>query len=118
MMRHSLLGLSLSSLLLLGGAAFAHHGWGSYDAAKKFTVTSTVQRLDRQNPHVTLVVNQGQKAWDAVLAPPFRMTARGLDPDMIKPGTTVGVEGYPSTRVDNELRAERIVVGGKTFELR
>ncbi len=117
-MRYRLSGVRLCSLLLLGGGAVAQRGGGSYDAAKKFTVTSTVQRVDWQNPHVTLVVNQGQKAWDAVLAPPFRMTARGLEPDMIKPGTTVAVEGYPSTRVDNELRAERIVVGGKTFELR
>jgi hypothetical protein len=117
-MRYPLLGLSLSGLLLLGGAAFAHHGWGSYDAGRKFTLTSTVQRVDWQNPHVTLVVNQDRKAWDAVLAPPFRMSARGLNPDMIKPGTTVAVEGYPSTRVDNEMRAERIVVGGQTFELR
>jgi len=37
---------------------------------------------------------------------------------MLKPGTTVTLEGYPSTRVDNELRAERITAGGKTFELR
>jgi hypothetical protein len=37
---------------------------------------------------------------------------------MIKPGSTVTLEGYPSTRVDTEMRAERITVGGKTFELR
>jgi hypothetical protein len=30
----------------------------------------------------------------------------------------VTLEGYPSTRVETEMRAERIVVGGKTFELR
>jgi hypothetical protein len=30
----------------------------------------------------------------------------------------VAVEGYPSTKGERELRAERITVGGKTFELR
>jgi len=53
-----------------------------------------------------------------VLAPPFRMSARGLNPDMLKPGTSVRLEGYPSTRMETEMRAERIVVGGKTYELR
>jgi hypothetical protein len=46
------------------------------------------------------------------------MEARGLNPEMIKVGTQVRVEGYPSTRTERELRAERIVVGGKSFELR
>ena len=53
-----------------------------------------------------------------MLAPPFRMQARGLSPELIKAGTNVQVEGYPSTKTERELRAERIVVGGKTFELR
>lgn len=65
-----------------------------------------------------IVVPHQDKNWDAVLAPPFRMNARGLAPDMIKAGTDVTVEGYPSTRVQNELRAERIRVNGRTFELR
>ena len=117
-MRYRLIGLSLSSALLMGGAAFAHHGWGSYDAAAKLSLTSAVQKVEWQNPHVMIVVTYRDKAWDAVLAPPFRMNARGLSPDMLKPGTTVTLEGYPSTRVDNELRAERITAGGKTFELR
>jgi hypothetical protein len=46
------------------------------------------------------------------------MTARGLEPDMIKAGTSVTLEGYASTKVPTELRAERILVDGKTFELR
>jgi hypothetical protein len=37
---------------------------------------------------------------------------------MLKPGATVSVEGYPSTRTPREMRAERITVAGKTVELR
>jgi hypothetical protein len=118
MVNYPLFGLCLSGALVVGGAALAPHGWGSYDAARKFSITSAVQRVEWQNPHVQIVLNHNGKAWDAVLAPPFRMSARGLEPDMIKPGTSVTLEGYPSTRVETELRAERIMVGGKTFELR
>ncbi len=117
-MRFRLMSVILGGALLAGGAALAHHGWGSYDAGSKFSVTSTVQTIEWQNPHVMVVVSYRNKSWDAVLAPPFRMSARGLDPDMIKPGTTVTLEGYPSTRVENEMRAERITAGGRTFELR
>jgi hypothetical protein len=46
------------------------------------------------------------------------MEARGLSPDLIKAGTGVQVDGYPSTQTAREMRAERITVGGKTFELR
>jgi hypothetical protein len=102
----------------VGGVAYAHHGWGSYDAGKKFSITSTVERVEWQNPHVHVVVSYQDKPWEAVLAPPFRMTARGLQPDMLKPGTTVTLEGYPSTRVATEMRAERLMAEGKTYELR
>ena len=118
MMRRPLFGLCLSGALLTGGIAFAHHGWGSYDASKLFSITSTVQQTEWRNPHVMIVVPYEGKNWDAVLAPPFRMGSRGLEPDMLKPGIQVTLEGYPSTRTDAEMRAERIGAGGKTFELR
>ena len=117
-MKRPLFVLCLASMVMTGGLAFAHHGWGSYDASKQGSIKGSVQRSDWQNPHVMVAVTDRGKTWDAVLAPPFRMNARGLEPDLIKPGTQVTLEGYPSTRVDNEMRAERIVVGGKTFELR
>lgn len=117
-MKSPLFGLCLSGMLLTGGVALAHHGWGSYDAGRVFTIRSNVAQLQWENPHVMVSMNHEGKSWGAVLAPPFRMSARGLDPDMLKPGTSVQIEGYPSTRADAEMRAERIVVGGRTYELR
>ncbi len=46
------------------------------------------------------------------------MESRGIKKDMLKPGTPVVIEGYPSMRTEHEMRAERITVGGKTVELR
>jgi hypothetical protein len=117
-MRTRRLALAAASLLLAGGVAFAHHGWGSYDAGKKFTIRSPVEKIKWENPHVHLDVKHQGAVWEAVLAPPFRMDARGLKPEMLKAGAMVAVEGYPSTRVEHEMRAERITVDGKTFELR
>ena len=110
--------LALVALGLATGGAFAHHGWGSYDAAKRFTITSAIEHVAWQNPHVHIHVTYEGATWEAVLAPPFRMDARGLSPDLIKAGTRVEVEGYPSTQQPREMRAERITVAGKTFELR
>lgn len=110
--------LSLSGALLASGVVLAHHGWGSYDAARKITLASSVERVAWQNPHVTIALKHEDRTWEAVLAPPFRMSARGLDAEMVKPGTPVRLEGYPSTRVEAEMRAERIEVGARTYELR
>ena len=112
--------LSLTLVLLAASAAavLAHHGWGSYDAAKTFSIRGEVETLRWQNPHVHVDVKHQGATWEAVLAPPSRMEARGLKPDMIKAGTIVALEGYASTRVEREMRAERITVNGKTVELR
>lgn len=117
-MQRRVFALGVSVALLGGGAALAHHGWGSYDAGRTLTITSPVEQLRWQNPHVHLVLRHQDKSWEAVLAPPSRMETRGLRPEMIGPGTQVSVEGYPSTRAETEMRAERITVAGKTYELR
>jgi Family of unknown function (DUF6152) len=117
-MRKHLLTMSLVAATGISGGAVAHHGWGSYDASKTMTIESSITHLEWQNPHVHIAVNHNGGTWALVLAPPFRMEARGLSPDLMKVGTQVRAVGYPSTRVERELRAERIVVGGKTYELR
>lgn len=113
-----IVGFAFAAALVAGGGALAHHGWGSYDAKKVLKISSPVDKLDWTNPHVHINVTHEGGMWEAVLAPPFRMEARGLSPELIKTGTEVSVEGYPSTRTERELRVERIIVAGKTFELR
>jgi len=100
------------------GAASAHHGWGSYDATKAFTISAAVETLSWADPHSQITLKYQGDTWEATLAPLFRMQARGLSQDMLKPGTTVAVEGYPSNQKPHEMRAERITVGGKSVELR
>jgi hypothetical protein len=58
------------------------------------------------------------KRWDVVLAPVSRMEARGLVREDIAVGKTVTVVGYPRRDGTAEIRAERIIVGEKTVELR
>lgn len=106
------------ALALPAGAALAHHGWGSYDASRRFTISAPVEMVSWANPHAHVMLKHEGATWEATLAPLFRMQARGLSEDMLKPGTMVSIEGYPSTRNANEMRAERITVAGKTVELR
>ena len=100
------------------GAASAHHGWGSYDATKVFTINAPVETLTWADPHTHIMLKYQGNTWEATLAPLFRMQARGLTREMLKPGTMVTVVGYPSTQKQNEMRAERITVAGKSVELR
>ena len=100
------------------GAAWAHHGWGSYDANEVFTISAPIETVEWADPHADVTVKYQDATWQATLAPLYRMETRGIKKDMLKPGTPVVVEGYPSTRADHEMRAERITVGGKTVELR
>jgi hypothetical protein len=102
----------------LAGPAVAHHGWGSYDAAHPVTVTGPIQTSKFENPHATVVIKGTDKVWTVTLAPTFRMSNRGVTADMIATGKTVTAFGYPSTVEKDEMRAERITVDGKIYEMR
>ncbi len=99
-------------------AAVAHHGWGSYDASKPVTVEGSILTSTFENPHATIAVKGADKIWTVTLAPTSRMEARGARADVVAVGKTVSAYGYPSTVEMNEMRAERISVDGKTYELR
>ncbi len=115
-MKHTI--LFTFAVLLLAGAASAHHGWGSYDASKAFAINAPVETLSWTDPHARIMLKYEGATWEAILAPLSRMQARGLSEAILKPGTPVVVLGYPSTRHQHEMRAERITVAGKTVELR
>lgn len=111
--------LVLAALLLLEPpTAFAHHGWGSYNAEKPMTVEAVIEDVELGNPHGMLMVRHDGRQWHVVLAPPSRMRARGATADVVAKGKTVKVYGFPRRDGQAEIRAEWIEVDGRRFELR
>jgi RPA family protein len=111
----------LLAAILLSAAAWAHHGWSGYDNSKDVTLTGVVREATWANPHGTLrvQVDGGKgKIWTTTLAPVARMEQRGMSADSVKVGTTVTVIGKPSRTRADEIKAERIVINGKSTELR
>ena len=110
--------LLAGALVLAPAGAAAHHGWSSYDEERTLDLKGVVRSSTYEQPHGTLKLDVLKQTWHVVLAPPTRMKSRGLEPDMLKPGTEAAVVGYPHRKTKLEIRAERITVAGKTVELR
>jgi hypothetical protein len=110
--------LAVALLALVPVTAPAHHGWSEYDQTQTLTLTGTIEEMGYEHPHGFVKLSTPGKIWIAVLAPPSRMDNRGLSKEMLKVGTTVTVVGYANRGKPEEMRAERIVVGTVTTELR
>ena len=110
--------IALLAVSLLAAPAAAHHGWNSYDNDNAITLTGKIAEASYTYPHGTIMLETPGKIWLAVLAPPSRMSARGLPSSDLAVGAQATVEGYPSRQDPTEMRAERITIHGKTIELR
>ena len=108
----------LSVLLAFPLAAIGHHGWSEYDSTKTLKLTGKVVASGYEHPHGHIRLEAPGSSRRVVLAPPSRMERRGLAKGMLKPGAIVTVEGYANREKPGEMRAERIIVDGKTIELR
>lgn len=108
----------LAAALALPALATAHHGWSEYDSSKLLRLTGQIVEYGYEHPHGHVRLAAPGKTWWCVLAPPSRMQNRGLDKEMLKPGATVTLEGFANRDKPEEMRAERIIVGSKTIELR
>lgn len=103
---------------LAAAPAVAHHGWSGYDSTKELTVDGTIKEYGYEHPHGHVRLEAPGKTWLVTLAPPSRMQNRGLTADRLKTGAKARVVGYASRNDPNEMRAERIIIDGKTTELR
>lgn len=113
-----ILSLAALAFVLWSLPALAHHGWSSYDAGKVLRFQAPPTEVRYRNPHAEISVDYQGKTWNVVLAPVTRMTSRGLKEGELAVGKSITIEGYPRLDGTPELRAERIVVNGKTIELR
>ena len=103
---------------LAAPASWAHHGWSEYDSSKPLTFTGKILESGYEHPHGHVRLQTPGKTWVVILAPPSRMENRGLAKEALKAGVEASIEGYANRSKPEEMRAERITVGGKTIELR
>lgn len=116
--RRPTLVLAACAGLLAATAAAAHHGWGSYDATKLVRLQAAPLEVQYRNPHAEIRMDRDGTPWTVILAPTARMESRGLPDGALAVGKPITIEGYARSDGSSEIRAERIIVGGKTVELR
>jgi hypothetical protein len=110
---------SLIFVFLLGVSfTLFHHGWANYDQEKTMDFKTVIEDSVFENPHSLAKVKYQSKMWTIYLAPTSRMADRGLTADMIEKGAAVRIVAYPHKTIKTEMRAERIFVDGKKYELR
>jgi Family of unknown function (DUF6152) len=113
--------LPLAGLVVLASAAplSAHHGWtGYFGSDATVTLSGSLSRVSYTNPHVEVELKSQDKTYTIVLAPPARMHTRGLPNGSLKVGQDVTMVGYIHRGNASEMRAERMVMAGNTFEMR
>ncbi len=108
----------LALCALATAPALAHHGWSEYDSSKPVTLDGTITEVSYTYPHATIKLEVSGKTWFTVLAPPSRMSTRGIAGSDLKTGMQASVEGFPKRDDTAEMRAERITLHGKAYELR
>ncbi|SRR5688572_6358928 len=103
--------------LLAANPTAAHHGW-AWATNEEFVLPGTVKSVRHGNPHGTMVLATKSGAWTVEIGQPWRNEAAGLSPAVLKPGTRLVVHGHRSAKKGQRLmKAERIVIAGKSFNL-
>jgi hypothetical protein len=105
------------STAMLTGAAWAHHGWAGYDAAKQQKLTGVITELKWEQPHAILRIHAHDKKMEVWLSPLQRMVDRGLKKETLSVGKVVTVDAQPSLKAGGEWKALAIKVDGKDFDL-
>jgi hypothetical protein len=111
---------ALCSLMLAGdtiGEATAHHGW-RWAEADNSEITGTIKRTQLGNPHGLLYIDVSGEEWTAEVGQPWRNERAGLTNNMLAQGVTITIRGHRATDKNQKvIKAERVVIDGKTYEL-
>ena len=110
----------LAGLLLMGvglSAALAHHGW-RWTKDGQFELTAVVEKAELGNPHGVLMMNADGTKWEVEVGQPWRNERAGLTDAMLAKGATLVIVGKRSADAkERRVKAERIIIGGKNFDL-
>lgn len=102
-----LLKIIVLSSVLMGGAAYAHHGSnGQFDSSVRVNVTGEVTKVSMANPHAYVYFDVAGKDGETI---PWRCEMRagsmlrrtGWTAEMFAPGTKISIEGAQARREEH-----------------
>lgn len=109
--------ITLAMGLIYAQLSFGHHGWG-WATDEEYEITGVVTDLRLGNPHGELTLNVDGAEWTVEIGQPWRNDRVGLTAEMLQPGTELSAHGHRSAREGELLlKAERIVINGKDYNL-
>ena len=101
----------------LAGTAVAHHGW-SWAEADQIDLKGTIQSISFSPPHPTLEIRAEDGVWRVELGNPNQTQRSGFVEGQAKIGDQITATGNRSEdRTEKRMKAVRIVVSGKTFDI-
>lgn len=110
-------GIVAGVAMLASGPSLAHHGW-AWTEDGFFELTGLISDIYIGNPHAMLEVDVEGEIWRVELAPPSRTIAAGFTEDVAAKGDEVTAIGNRSRdETERRMKAVRIVVDGKTFDV-
>ncbi|MGK9050339.1 DUF6152 family protein [Neorhizobium petrolearium] len=101
----------------VAGSAAAHHGW-SWAEADQVELRGTIHSISFAPPHPTLEVRAEGGVWRVELGNPNQTQRSGFVEGQAKVGDEIVATGNRSEdRNERRMKAVRIVVAGKTFDI-
>lgn len=105
--------------LVIGGAASAHHGFGSFDPSRDIEITGTITGLDFVNPHSWLYLDVTQAdgtiaGFRCEMRPATVLRRAGWNEAMFVPGESITVEGSPDRADPNACYVSTLIFADGT----
>lgn len=109
--RLGLFSITLAGLLLSHTSVSAHHATAAqFDTSRTIRLKGVVEKFDWANPHVHVYLavkgeNNRVEYWSIEFPSPGGVIVAGLSRELLKPGTMIAIEGYPSRSAASSFAA-------------
>lgn len=110
-----------TGLLMVSGAALAHHSMSMYDETREITLTGAVTEFRLTNPHIQILFDvkgdQGSiEHWSSIGDNPVNLRRKGWNRNTIKPHDQITISGYPARDGRPLMTTHKIVLNGKALD--
>jgi hypothetical protein len=116
MKRVRFIAIAAAALLIMQGAAKAHHGFSAFDTTTTATFKGTVTDFHFVNPHCIIEFDvkddKGEvQNWKAEMTSPIHLVHKGWSESTVQAGDVVTITGYRAKNGARSLWTTKIILG-------